>query len=222
MPNPKYEPEEDLQMGEQTLELAKKDKAKVQPRLEAGILEGLGEDLGHLREGSGNAAVLRAQKVAKTRTQNENVARVVTLVQATRNAAKAAGLGKAVLKAMGVGRKINPGLVKSVRAAAAMVVEAYGTHTAEMRRAGILPEDIDALIGTAGSLEAADSQKEQAKVASWQGTEARKAAQLRVEQAVGLILAAAELALSEDPARLALYRAVVPSAPKGRKAPKAA
>ena len=91
---------------------------------------------------------------------------------------------------------------------------------AGVRGAGVLPEDIDTITGLRNALRTADAGQETQKVTAKDKTVTRKAVQARVEAAIDKIIAAADLALVDQPDRLALYHAVIPSRGKKAAAPK--
>jgi hypothetical protein len=214
----KMKPAQARRAGEQGLELVKKDKAKLQGRLEAGVLEGLAEDVRLLGNQTSSALTARVQKKAATQEQNEVAEELSALVGAVRSVLKLTAQETAVRKAAGVGRKLTAKSVKTVLAAADMVIEAYGIYADAMRAAGVLPADVDTLIGKANALAAADQVQEGRKVASKLSTVERNKVQKRVEAGLMKLIAAAEMQfVVADPERVALYKALVPARSKKRK-----
>jgi sensor c-di-GMP phosphodiesterase-like protein len=96
-------------------------------------------------------------------------------------------------------------------------------HVDEMRRAGVLPADIEQITRLRDQLTATDSEQEHRKTTSKDQTQIRNAAHKRLVTAMAAIIGAAELAFATDPERLELYRALRPSQSKAQKpaAPKA-
>jgi hypothetical protein len=91
---------------------------------------------------------------------NQTSSALTALVLASRSVLMLTGQESAVRKAAGVGRKVSAKSVKSMLAAADMVIEAYGIYADAMRSAGVLPADVDTLIGMANALAAADKVQE--------------------------------------------------------------
>jgi len=204
--------------GEQVAELLKQDKAKLQPRLEAGVIEGVLEDVRLLSNTMSTAITARVQKKAATQAQNDVAAELASRVMAVRSAVKITGQSAVVRKALGVGRVVSAKSVKSVLAGANMVVEAYAKHADAMRAAGVLPVDVETMTGLANALADADQAQEMKKVASKLSTAERAKVQKRLEGALMKIIAAAGLQFGvTDPERAAQYAALIPAKPKKRK-----
>lgn len=214
----KMKPNQARRAGEQAAELLKKDQTKLQPRLEAGVIEGLLEDVRLLSNTMSSAITARVQKKAATQAQNDTAVELAALVMALRSAVKITGQSAVLRKALGVGRTVSTNSVKSVLAAANMVIEAYANHADEMRASGVLPVDVETVMGLSNALANADQAQEMKKVASKLSTSERAAVQKRVEGALMKIIAAAGLEFARtDPERVAQYAALIPSKPKRRK-----
>jgi len=213
----KRKPDQTQRAGQQTLGLAEKDKAKLEPRLRAGTLGGLKEDLpllGDTVDGQKTAGVV---KKSATRSQGDLAAKLATRLQALRDVAHLTGLPRDVQLAMGVGKALRPGVVRSVTSGADAMINAYAVHTDAMRAAGVLPADLEEIAALRLSLLSADELQEDRKLTAKEKTALRNQVQARVEEAIKLIVAAATLALADDPERLAMYRAQLPASKAGAK-----
>jgi len=211
-------PEEAIRAGEQAEQLLKKDKTKLEGRLEPAVIDGITEDTATLSDRASKATTARAQRSAATQKQNVIAKRVCDRVIACRSALQKTAVPKEVLKAAGVGKRITSKSVKTALEAGDMVVEAYAKYPEEMRAAGLLPADMDTIVGLGNALRAADLAQEGQKVVSTTSTAQRKAAQQRLEQGLMKVIAAAELEFVEsDPARVAQYQALIPARPKRKK-----
>jgi hypothetical protein len=105
-----------------------------------------------------------------------------------------------------------------VFAGADMVIATYAKYPDALRSAGVLPTDLDTLTGLGNALRTADQGQEAKKVTAKEKTAARKAAQARVESGIAKIISAAELALVDQPERVALYHAALPTTTRKKKA----
>jgi len=199
------------------IELLKKDRPGLEPRLEAGIIDGLIADVPRLRDEAVGAVDARQAKKAATLGQNEAAAALFERVMAVRGTIKLRRLDPEVAARAGVGRAMKAQSVKSVLDGAEMVVKANELYPDQLRRAGVLPADIDAINVLRARLASADWAQETQKLTSKEKTAARNAAHRRVRDAIAAIVGAAGLHFVGDSARLALYRALLPKAPVAKK-----
>ncbi|MBU1411628.1 hypothetical protein KKC22_08940 [Myxococcota bacterium] len=206
----KAKPENVVRSVLQLLELAEKDRAELEPRLPGGALSGLREDTNVLQDEAPGAQAARQLKKAATATQDAVAATLYALVQGIRAACRSAGLEPDVLRAVGVGRRLQGTVVKSLVDAAVLVDQAYREFPDALRSAGVLPTDIERVTALRDRLQSVDAAQEQQKVTSKEKTAARNRAQQRVQATIGKILSAAELAFLDNPERLAMYRATRP------------
>ncbi len=206
----KAKPENVVKSVLHLLELAEKDRAELDPRLPAGAISGLREDTNVLQDEAPGAQAARQLKKAATATQDAVAATLYALVQGIRAACRFAGLEPDVLRAVGVGRRLQGTVVKSLVDAAVLVDQAYREFPDALRSAGVLPTDIERVTALRDRLRSVDAVQEQQKVTSKEKTAARNRAQQRVQATIGKILAAAELAFLDNPERLAMYRAARP------------
>jgi len=203
-------PESVVRSALQLLELAERDRALLEPRLAAGTLTGLREVTGVLQDEAPGAQAARQLKKAATATQAAAATKLGALVRGIRAACRSARAEADVLRAVGVGRRLEVTEVKSVVDAAEHVEQAYREFPDALRAAGVLPADVAQVTALRARLLSVDEAQEQGKVTSKEKTAARDHAQKRVLGAIGMVLAAAELAFLDQPERLAMYRAARP------------
>ncbi len=208
----------DYSKGLQLQVLIERDRARLEARLEAGVLDGLDADLALLRDESTGAVVSRQTRKSATWTQRDAAERLLALVMAVRATLKLRKVDAVVLTRTGVGKKLDARIVRTVIEGARLVVGAYGQYPDQMRRAGVLPGDIAELESLTARLAAVDTEQEGTKVTAKQKTAARDAAHRRVKDAIAAIVGVAELAFVHDPERLAMYRALLPKRIRTRKA----
>ena len=206
----KRKPDQTQRAGQQILGLAEKDKAKLEPRLPAGTLVGLKDDVPRLDETVDAQKTARVVKRSATLSQEELAVLLSRSLQNLRDVGRLTGLPPVVLTAMGVGKQLRPGTVRTVTSGADAMINAYAEHTVALRAAGVLPADIEAITRMRLQLQSVDAAQEQRKLTSKEKTALRNQVQARVEEAIARIVAAATLALADDPARIEMYRAQLP------------
>ncbi|PKN45454.1 MAG: hypothetical protein CVU59_09045 [Deltaproteobacteria bacterium HGW-Deltaproteobacteria-17] len=211
--------EADRRRGEQLKELVIKDRTKIEPRVSAGLIDGLIADLPYLRDIAVWATDARQAKKAATKSQINAAELLFNLVMAGRATIKLNKLDAEVIARAGVGKNMNLKVVKSVLDGAEMMIQAYAQYPDPMRRAGVLPADIEQIQALRAQLTTVDVAQEEAKLTAKEKTAARNEAHKRVKAAIAAIVGAAELAFVNNPERLALYRAILPTKPGARKSP---
>jgi hypothetical protein len=197
--------------SEKLVELLKKDRGRLEPRVGAGIIDGFLSDYPLLRLTALNALGARRAKKTATLGQDEAAQRRAGRVMAGRGAIKGGKLDKEIQTRAGVGRPLNTKNVKTVLDGAQALVEAYNQFPNELRSVGILPADIEQIRALSAALSTKDSLQEQAKLTSMELTKQRNAALKRVKDALSVIVGAAGMQFVDDPDRLALYQAVLPT-----------
>jgi len=206
----KRKADETKRAGQAILGLTDKDKAKLEQRLPAGTLAGLAADLPDLDDSADAQKTARVGKRAATLTQEEVATRLARKLQDLRDAGRIAGLPREVLVAMGVGKALRPGVVRTVTSGADAMIAAYAEHTTALRAAGVLPVDLEVISQLRLQLQSADELQENRKLTAKEKTALRNRVQARVEDAIARVVAAATLALADDPVRVASYRALLP------------
>ncbi|PKN23716.1 MAG: hypothetical protein CVU65_13820 [Deltaproteobacteria bacterium HGW-Deltaproteobacteria-22] len=219
----KMKPEQVVEVGLKAKAMIMKDRPKLDSRVGAGVIDGLFTDVDDLNGKAPGAKASRQLKMAAGATLEQTLELAARTGQAIRNVCRLAKLDDTVRIAVGVGKPMNAKTLKSVLAGVTMILDGYAQYSAALREAGVLPADIDLLTALRDRLLTDDAVQETRKVSSKDATAARNAAHQRLEYALGRILAAAELAFLDDPARLAMYRELIPSKSAAKKpaAPKA-
>ncbi len=205
--------------AEQLVKMSKPDRAKLDPRLQPGVFDGLVADAALLLETAVGAGAARQTRKAATKVQGDAAGRLVALIMAMRSTMKRHKVDGAILTMAGVGKKLNPTVVKSVVEAAEDLARACNAHPDQVRAAGVLPADLERLAALRAQLTTVDLAQEETKVTAREQTAARNAAHKRVKDAIAAIVGAAELAFVDDPARVAAYQALIPTRAAARKAP---
>ncbi len=217
-PRPKWKTADTIRVGRGALALVTEHRAAVEPRLEAGLVDGLAADLPVLEDKA--AAAIGAPEVlrAATRTQDAAAAAAHAFLVAAREAIARSGATEAQRAEFGLRLRVKPSSVPSVVAALDKFIEGATKHPAAARAASTLPSDVDTARALRAALTSADEVQETQKVARKAPVVDRNAAQLRVERAVEAIAAAGVLAHLHDPAVAALFRALRPASPKSKAA----
>ncbi len=198
--------------------LAEEFKAQLEPRLGAGVLDGLRcylEEFDGKRAEASNA--LGTLKLA-TREQEEAVAHAIALLSVGRRALVRAGANVTQRQAFGITKKYDAKVVGSVVAALDSFLVGAGKYPELTRAAGMLSSDLDEMKALRDGLIAADQSQEAKKSARKEPVLQRNAAQKRIERAIDDIVNAGLLAFVKDPATSRRFAELVPSA--RRPAPK--
>ena len=197
--------------GTNAYKLAVQHRTVLEPRLEAGLIDHLGEDTGNLRGDSRGTAVARTEKAGATADKGAAAAKGFALASSIRASIKRNHPDdKPLQKAFGVGARTMLEKPASVATALQLIVEAAGKHADALKAAGILPSDMVKVTDALASLDAKVDTQSEKMLTSKQATAAKVAVQLRVEAAVGKILAAAGMAFIDQQATLKLFEELVP------------
>ncbi|AKF08284.1 hypothetical protein [Sandaracinus amylolyticus] len=205
-------PTELTQMALAALELATEHRARIDPRLPAGLRDGLSRDIAAIGTLVPEALQTRAERGAATAEQNGAAARAKELVMAIRRTISSADeLGASAQRAWGLGLEVRPTVVKSVLAAGDQIVARAAAKPDEARLAGVLESDLDALRAALATTRGADTTQESRKHGAKSATAARDAAMRRIEQSVRKISAVGQLAFVGDGELAKKFDALVPS-----------
>lgn len=188
-------------------------KAQLEPRLAAGLIDGLRADTAEFlgkRVEAGNA--LDTLKTA-TKEQNAAIAEALRLLRPAR-ASVNARTEKNKSAAFGVSKAINADKVTSVLGALEAFLQGAAKYPEVVRGAGLLTAELDTLRGLAASLASADQAQEKQKHARKIPTANRNAVQARIESAVAAISHAGQIAFAAKPDTAARFADLVPSGPK--------
>src|SRR4051812_42636664 len=111
------------QRGLKALELAMAHKAVIEPRLPAGLLDGLNADLQELGVVVTTTQVTRDVSRVATLTQEEALAQGYKMVTAVRTAVIKAKAPAVIRKAYGVGTRTSPKMVSHIQAAIRLIID---------------------------------------------------------------------------------------------------
>ncbi len=206
------------QKGLDALGLLNEYAARLSDRLPAGMVGGLGADLGSIGVVVPGAVAARLEQKGATQTQNEAAATAKSLVMGIRKSLVAAGVAKASRVEFGEGAKVTPAVVKSVIAAGRQILARAETHPEELREAGVLDRDVAALREAVDAASEADRRQEARKKASRDATATRDETLVRVERTVRRIAAAGQLEFVSEPEVRRRFEALVPALTKTKKA----
>jgi hypothetical protein len=214
---PKMDVEQTKQRGARALELAVQYRTQVEPRLPAGTIDGLRTDLAAVNVVVPNADGARVQKRAATATERAAATAIVRHIGHLTDAVKHAHAGdKAVLRAWGVGARINAEVTRTVLARGDQVVARARAFPAEMRAAGILDVDVTALDTALTGLRGADSNQAVIVSSAKDATRERNETLVRIQMATHNVAVVGRVAFSAeyDAATIALFSALL--VPVGR------
>ena len=188
-----------IDLGLSTHELASTHRARIEPRLPPGMLEGLLANVTVLRTAVPQAISAVNEKGASTATQNAAAEHAHAIVMAVREALVAAKVDAETKKEWGIGTKLRPDSVPLVTAAAQTILARAAAHGEEATAAGVLPRDLAALRTALDALSVADVRQDGKKVSSKGVTAARNAAFRAVEEACSRISALGRLEFLHEP-----------------------
>lgn len=215
------------QLGLKALGLANAKKAALEPRIPAGTLAGLEEDVGALVAAVPSAITARAGAKSATVAQKAALERAQSRIQAVRTVVRNAHAPKEVQHAYGVGSALTARSLPKVMAAITQILERTVAMPSEAAELGILQADIDALSAIKDEVAAANTTQEKLRASAPLGTKERNRIANRIVRATKRIKGAASIAFADSPTELAPFKELTlgprktngkgkaPSAPNG-------
>jgi hypothetical protein len=208
---PRWEIGQTTYAANQAVALGNKYKADIESRLKPGELDELGSFVPEL-EGrrSGQSETLTSQK-ARTQDQDIIVDTLHLDVMDIRNTVKGVSDNAGILKAFGIGEKVNKN-VSSVTAAGNMILNGYADHKDwANNEAGILDEDMEIISADVLALSSADEVQEVSKFQRKASTMDKNTLQRSVEDLVIKIsVTGIRVFRKKDPAVVALFEGLIP------------
>lgn len=212
--NTKWATSDLSRIGRGALALALEQRATLEPRLPAGLLDGLAADLDAF-EGKRTAAVLASEALrSATRTQDAAARTALDFLTAARGAIARNGASAAQRASFGLSLRPTPLKISSVVAALDAFVDGATRFPDVARDCGLLPADADQARALRTALASADAAQETQKQTRKAPTAERVALQRRIEKAVDAISAAGAVAFVLDAAAVQRFRALIPSSAK--------
>jgi hypothetical protein len=204
------------QKGLEAHRLATRDRAELEPRLTAGVIDGLGADLTGLGVVVPGVVQERSERNAATQGQYGALARLHEIISAIRTSAVNSDLGKTEQKRWAVGQKVQAKVAKSVIAAGEMIAARATAAPDEARALGVLPADEAALRTAIAEARGADDAQEAKKVSAKVATRTRDETLVRIDAAVKRIGSAGLLAFRGNASKGAEYEALLAGTPRKR------
>lgn len=198
-----------LQNGLTAFDLATKHQSVLEPRLPTGLIDQLAADLSTLGAQVPGAKQAHAAAQSATAQQESALSLGYALVSAIRTAVARTDAPAEVRKAYGVGRRINPRLVKDVKLAIGMIVARAGAAPTEAASLGILSSDVTALSAANEAIQGADEVQEKARANAPLSTKARNETARRIMGAVDRIAGAGILQFAASPMERAHFEALI-------------
>ncbi|MEO7327706.1 MAG: hypothetical protein ABI193_03945, partial [Minicystis sp.] len=184
--------------------------AVLDPRLPAGVVPGLEEDLETLGVVVPGAQQARHESQSATVTQDARGRKGHALVRSVRTAVRKAKATPEVKKAFGVGQLLRPLVVTDVIAGLQQIIDRASADPAEAASVGILPKDLAAMVVARDALAGADKAQEQKRASAPLSTKERNRTGNRVLLAVSRISGAGILEFAGSPEVLASFEALKP------------
>jgi hypothetical protein len=210
---PKWDEKDAVRRGRAASGLATKFRAQIEPRLEAGAIDGLDTDIAVL-DGSKAARVQAdTEKKGKTGVKHDAAADAHEFIMDVRESIqRTAGLTDGVRKTFGIGDGLAAGAADKVKGVLQAILQAFTNDPTLPRRIGLLEEDVAEGSRLLASLGGATESQVAAKSAKIEATFDRNVVQMRVEDAVDAISARGRIAFRKDPKVRDRFMALVSSA----------
>jgi hypothetical protein len=222
-----WELQEAITAARKTIKALEKFGKDLEPRLPAGITDGLRADLATLTGSKVVRPAFKKTAQAKTRSERAFAADGADLLSRLRYALKTCpGSTPEILKAVGVGSQVNPGKTTSVAAGLKAVIDASNAYIDVFRAAGVLESDLADAQAIMSGLLGADESQQDTEYTKKQLTEQKDAAQFRVERDVLQVASTGQIHFRKEAKKRFVFENLLPkSAVKKEKpavSPKAA
>lgn len=205
-----------IKTGMKALELGRKKRRSIEPRLPAGMLDGLEADIEAFREARVAVKTKGPEIRAATGTVDAVVQRTLNLCKAIRKSVTDAGAPREVRAGWGLGTVQLRSNVSRCRAAAETIIKRVNDFPEEARSFGILDKDIDKLKALSKRLIDVDTQQDQLITTQGDVTRERNATSRRIIRAVKRISSAGALEYENKPATAAEFLALAAPVTKSK------
>lgn len=204
------------QLGLRAVNLMLTHKDVIEPRLPAGTLDGLTNDLSSFGVAIPGAVQTRAEARVATAEQLAAQKKGHARIQAVRDAVRRSDAPAEVKKAYGVGEVVDPRHMRSVSSVLKQILDRAAEHPEEAAKIGILQKDLDAMNAAHKALHDADDAQDLKRVSAPLSTKERNRTANRILKGVARIAGAGALEFVEDPELQKEFKALRP-APKSKK-----
>lgn len=189
--------------------LAAQHAAPIGARLSPTFLTAFAADIAALGAAVPAALTSKHGKIQLTAAQSAALAGGYALVRGLRTTVKAHTTDNDVLLAYGVGRRINPLVVKDVTAALQTILDRVNAQPAEAAAFDIVADDTKAVQSALDAVAKADAEQEAARVSAPKTTKERNEIAHRLLDGVKKIAGAGMRTFVDDPAVFATFEALV-------------
>lgn len=179
-----------VQLGLKAMHLATLYKDAISPRVPAGTIEGLADDVGSLNDVVADAVQAHQEAEVATAEQLGAAKRGYAMARAVRRAVKKCGAPKAIQKAYGVGEPMSATSVRDVLVGLDKILSRAAEEPAEAAALGILQKDLDAMAAARQKLENADDVQELKRAGAPLSTKERNLTANRILKGVARVVAA--------------------------------
>lgn len=203
------------EVGNGALEIMDEYRAELEPRLAAGLIDGLRADVAAFDGKVSAAKRAPAELRALTLDQNAAARAGHAFVVAVREAITRAGGTAGERKTFGAGLRIHARSVGDVHAGLDAILDGAAKFPELARRAGLLEADLTAARALGASLAGADAVQKRKKEGRKTPVARRTGIARRIEAAVDAIISVALVRFFARPEVAARFRALVPSRRRG-------
>jgi Asp-tRNA(Asn)/Glu-tRNA(Gln) amidotransferase A subunit family amidase len=197
------------QMARKAILLADGHAVEIGSRLPPGFTKQLAADTDSLDVAVPVAMNNKDSQVQLTAAQGSALETGYKLVKAIRASVKGENPEKDVLLAYGVGIRINPRVVKDVKAAIKKILDRLAAQPADIKRFDFVQEDVDALKAAYAVIETADRDQEAGRAGGPAVTRGRNALANKILRAIKKIAGAGMRACAGDAAAYASFEALI-------------
>jgi hypothetical protein len=182
----------------------------LEPRLDAGNIDGLGADIDLLSSSGADRKAGKTTQKGKTGKKRDLGEEGKEMVMSIRDSAKRTrGISQGTRTALGVGESIDPKSTKTVVAGIKACLTAFKEDPDLAAKIGLLPEDIEDIKTILAGLDTAEASQVETIGSNKDKTFDRNAVQMRIEAAVDMIAARGRLAFRNDKDLQARFDALV-------------
>jgi hypothetical protein len=204
------------QLGLKAFNLATLYKDALEPRMPAGTIEGIGEDVGALSQVVSGAMQVHQEAEVATAEQMAAARKGFKLARAVRRAVKKCDAPKEVQKAYGVGHPMSVKIVRDVSVGLQKILDRAAEEPAEAAGLGILQKDLDAMAAAYQKLKDADKEQELKRANAPLSTKERNRTANRILKGVARVVGAGLIEFAGDEERTREFEALKP-APRAKK-----
>jgi len=199
-----------VRRGQDALVLCIEYRATLEPRLSAGLIARIEEDLGLLEGSPADRQAAKTVKKGKTGAERDLASEGHDWVMLVRNLAqRSTGIAAGTLTALGVGENISDKNTNAVQGAMGAILAALDADPDLPPKLGLVPDDLEEARALASALGGADQAQTASENVRKAKTFDKNVTQLRLEAAVDEVSSRGQMAYRKDAVVRARFAALV-------------